>query len=179
MRKIVLTYGLIGGAILAVMMLLTLPFQDRIGFDRGAIIGYTTMVIAFLMVFFGVQSYRDTVAGGTITVGRALLVGMAITAVITVCYVATWEVIYYGLSPDFGEKYVAYSLEQLKESGASEAEVAAKAQEMAGFLELYRNPLVNVAITALEPLPVGLVFTLVTAGLVSRKKPAVLEMKGA
>jgi hypothetical protein len=66
MRKIVLTFGFIGGGMLAAMMLLTLPFQDQIGFDRGVYVGYTTMVLAFLMVFFGVQSYRDNVAGGSV-----------------------------------------------------------------------------------------------------------------
>ena len=37
MRRIVLTYGLRAGAILAAMMLVTIPFQDRIGFDYGMI----------------------------------------------------------------------------------------------------------------------------------------------
>ncbi len=55
MRRIVLTFGLIAGAILSAMMLLTLPFHDQIGFDRSLIIGYTTMVLAFLMMFVGRQ----------------------------------------------------------------------------------------------------------------------------
>ena len=41
---------------------------------------------------------------------------------------------------------------------------------MAEFKEMYKNPLVNIALTFLEPLPVGLVFTLVTAGVLSRKR---------
>jgi hypothetical protein len=90
MRKIVLTYGLIAGAILSVMMLLTLPFLDRIGFDKGETIGYSTMVLAFLMVFFGVKSYRDNVAGGSVTFGRAFKAGLMITVVASLCYVATW-----------------------------------------------------------------------------------------
>lgn len=170
MRKIVLTFGLIAGAILAAMMLLTLPFQDQIGFDKGAIIGYTTMVLAFLMVFFGVKSYRDNVAGGSVTFGRAFGVGLLITLVATICYVATWEVIYYKLAPDFGDKYAAYAIEKAKASGASEAELAEKLKQMTAFKEMYRNPLVNIAFTFLEPMPVGLVFTLVTAGILSRKR---------
>lgn len=170
MRKIVLTFGLIGGAIVSVMMFLTLPFQDQIGFDKGAIIGYTTMVLAFLMVFFGVRSYRDNVAGGSVTFGRAFKVGLLITAVTTVCYVATWEVIYYRLAPDFSDKYAAYAVEKARASGASEAEIAATTRQMAEFKKMYRNPLVNIALTLLEPLPLGLVFTLVTAGIVSRRR---------
>ena len=169
MRKTVLTFGLIGGAILSVMMLLTIPFQDQIGFDKGAIIGYTTMVLAFLMVFFGVKSYRDNVAGGKVSFGRAFLVGLLITAIASLCYVATWEVIYYRLNPDFMDKYAAYAVEKARQSGATEAEVAAKASELARFKELYKNPLVNIAVTFLEPLPVGLLFTLMTAGVLSRK----------
>jgi hypothetical protein len=172
MRKIVLTFGLIAGAILSAMMLLTLPFLDRIGFDQGEIIGYTTMVLAFLMVFFGVRSYRDHVAGGSVTFGRALTVGLLITAVASACYVATWELVYYKLAPDFGEKYAAYSLEKTRQSGASEAEIAREVERMAKFQEMYRNPLVNIGITFLEPLPVGIVFTLVTAGVLSRRRRA-------
>ena len=75
MRKIVLTFGLIAGAILSVMMLVTQSFFDQIGFDKGEIIGYTTMVLAFLMVFFGVRSYRDNVAGAIADKHRTWLSG--------------------------------------------------------------------------------------------------------
>jgi hypothetical protein len=170
MKKIVLTFGLIAGAILSVMMLLTLPFLDRIGFDKGAVIGYSTMVLAFLMVFFGVKSYRDNVAGGVVTFGRAFLVGLMITLVATVCYVATWQLVYYKLAPDFGEKYTAYAVEKAKTSGATEAQIAAKTKEMTEFMEMYKNPLVNIGFTFLEPMPVGLLFTLVTAGVLRRRE---------
>ncbi len=170
MKKISLTFGLIAGGIMSAMLLLALPFQDQLGFDRGAILGYTTMVVAFLMVYFGVRSYRDTVGEGRITFGRAFTVGLMITLVATVCYVTTWEFIYFNLAPDFGDKMAAAAIAKAKASGATEAQVAAQAKAMAEFAESYKNPLVNIAYTFLEPLPVGLLFTLVTAGLLSRKR---------
>jgi hypothetical protein len=170
MRKIVLTFGLIAGAILSVMMLITLPFHDEIGFDKSAIVGYTTMVLAFLMVFFGVRSYRDNVAGGNVTFGRAFMVGLMITAVASVCYVATWELVGQQLAPDYLDKYAAYSVEKARKSGATDAQIAAKTKEMAEFKEMYKNPLINIGFTLLEPLPVGLLFTLVAAGVLSRKR---------
>jgi hypothetical protein len=170
MRKTVLAFGLIAGGILSVMMLLTIPFQDRIGFERGAIIGYTTMVLAFLMVYFGVRSYRDNVAGGSVGFGRAFKVGSLITAIGSVCYVATWQVVYRVFIPDFGEKYSAHMLEEARKAGATAAELATQAEEMARFWEMYQNPLVNVAFTFLEPLPVGLLMTLVTAFVLSRRR---------
>ena len=89
MRKTVLTFGLIAGAILSIMMLATIPFHDEIGFDRAEVIGYTTMVLAFLLIFFGVRSYRDNVRGGSVSFGRAFAVGALIVAVASACYVAT------------------------------------------------------------------------------------------
>ena len=170
MRKIVLTYGLIAGAILSILMVISLSFHDRIGFDRALIVGYTTMVIAFLMVFFGVKSYRDNLAPAGLSFGRAFLVGLLITLIGTACYVATWQLVQDRLAPDYMDKYAAYTLEEAQKSGASEAEIAEKAAEMAKFREMYKNPLVNIAFTFLEPLPVGLLFTLVSAGVLSRKR---------
>jgi hypothetical protein len=170
MRKTVLTFGLLAGAMLSVMMLLTMPFHDQIGFDKGMIIGYTSMVLAFLMIFFGVKSYRDNMAGGRVSFGKAFQIGLLITLIATACYVATWQVVYRKVVPDYDEKYTAYVLEQERAGGATEAEVAEKERELTEFWEKYQNPLVNIAFTSLEPLPVGLVFTLVTAGILSRKR---------
>jgi hypothetical protein len=170
MRKIVLTFGLIAGAIMSAMMLLTLPFHEQIGFDKSLVIGYTTMVLAFLMLFFGVKAYRDNVGGGTVTFGRALIVGLMITAVASACYVATWELIGQRMVPEYFEKYAAYEVENARKSGASDAEILAKKKEMDEFNVKYKNPLWNIAYTFLEPLPVGILFTLVTAGVLSRKR---------
>ena len=153
MRKIVLTFGLIAGAILSGMMLLSMRFRDQIGFERAEVIGYTTMVLAFLMVFFGVKSYRDNVAGGRVTFGQAFKVGLLITLIASICYVATWQVVYYNVAPDFVDKYAAYAVEKARESGATEAEIAETSRKMGEFSEMYENPLANIAITLLEPLP--------------------------
>lgn len=172
MRKIVLTFGLLGGAVMSAMMLLTLPFADRIGFDKGAIIGYTSMVLAFLMVWFGIRAWRDTVGGGVVGFGRAFAVGLLITMVASACYVATWQLVYYKLAPDITDKYMAHALEKARAKGATQAQLEAQRKQFAEYVELYRNPLVNAAITFLEPLPVGLVFTLVSAGILSRRRKA-------
>jgi len=172
MRKIVLTFGLIAGAILSVVMFVSMVFfHDQIGFESGGyIVGYASMVVAFLMVYFGVRSYRDNVAGGRVGFGRAFGVGLLIALVASVCYVATWEVIYHQFMPDFSDKYAAYELKKARESGASEDAIAAQTRKLAQFKEMYSNPVYNVGLTFLEPLPVGLIFTLISAGVLSRKR---------
>jgi len=170
MRRIVLTFGLIAGALLSLSMLVTMSLVHRLDLDRGEIIGYTTMVLAFLLVYFGVRSYRDNVAGGTVGFGRAFAVGLLIVLVASACYVATWEFVYYRMMPDFADKYAAHAIEKARASGATQAQLDAKAREMARFRELYRNPLVNIAYTFIEPLPVGLVMALVSAGILRRRR---------
>lgn len=170
MKRIVLTFGLISGGILAVMMLVTTLFMDQIGFDKGAVVGYTTMVLAFLLVYFGIRSYRDGIGGGAVTFGRAFRVGIAIVAVASCCYVATWQFVYYRMMPDFGEKYAAHLIEKARAGGASAEELAKQTQDLEKFQEMYKNPLVNVGLTFLEPLPVGLLMTLIAAGILRREQ---------
>src|SRR5213075_3132935 len=94
-----------------------------------------------------------------------------ITFITCACYVITWEFVYYFIMPDFVDKYSAFMLEQLKASGATAQAIEAKTQELKAFKVMYANPLYNCAMTFIEPFPVGLIFTLISA-LVLRKKPA-------
>jgi Protein of unknown function (DUF4199) len=170
MNKTVWTFGLISGGILSAMMLLTMPFVGTIGYDRAEVIGYTTMVLAFLLIFFGVRQYRDTAGGGTIGFWRALAVGVLITVVSSVCYVATWELLYFKIAPDYATKFETLAIEKAKASGARPEVVQKKIADVQSFMKLYRNPAINAAITFLEPLPVGLVIALVSAGILGRRR---------
>ncbi len=168
MKKTILVFGCLSGAVSAAMMLATVPFLDTIGFDHGAIVGYTAIVLSFLFVFFGIRSYREA-SGGAITFARGLSVGILITLISCLFYVATWELVYFKLAPGFADKYAAYAVEGKKASGASAQEVEAVRQQMAQFKVWYDKPLLNAAITFTEPFPIGLLVTLVSAGALRRK----------
>jgi hypothetical protein len=169
MKKTVLTFGLISGAVSSVMMLATVPFAHRIGFNRALIVGYTAIVLSFLLVFFGIRSYRDNVGNGQVTFAKAFAVGICITLISCICYVVTWEIVYFNFMPDFMDNYNAHAVEKLKASGASAAAVEAQLEQMKKFKELYANPLFNAAMTFIEPFPVGLVITLLSAAVLKKK----------
>lgn len=170
MKKTVVTFGLISGALSSLMLVGTVPFKDRIGFDKAEVLGYTTIVVSFLLVFFGVRSYRENVGGGAIAFGRAFSVGILITLISCVCYVVTWEIVYFNFTPGFVDQYAAYMVERAKASGASQEAIQAQLEQMKKFKELYDNPFFNGAITFLEPFPIGLLITLISA-VALRKKP--------
>jgi len=176
MKKTVLIFGLISGAVAAAMMFATLPFVDRIGFDKGVLVGYTTIILSFLLVFFGIRSYRENIGGGTITFGRAFAVGILITLISCVCYVVAWEILYYNFMPDFADKYAAHVLEKAKAAGATAEVIQAQMDEMKKMKRILDNPLSNAAVTFLEPFPVGLLITLISALILrKRKKPSSSE----
>ncbi len=171
MKKTVLTFGLISGAVSSLlMMLLMMFFVDKIGFDKSIIVGYTTIVVSMLLVPFGIRSYRENVGGGSITFGRAFAVGILITVISCICYVVVWLIAYYNFMPDFVERYAAYMVEKARASGASQQTIAATLQEMNSMKAMLDNPLINAALTFTEPFPVGLLVTLISAAIL-RKKP--------
>ena len=172
MKKTIITFGLISGAVSSLMMLATVPFAGRIGFDKGLIVGYTGIVLSFLLVFFGIRSYRDNYCNGQITFSKAFAGGISITVISCICYVVTWEIIYFNFLPDFMDKYGAHMVEKAKASGASDAAVLAQVEQAKKYKELYDNPLINAAMTFIEPFPVGLVITLISAAMLRRKPGA-------
>lgn len=170
MKKIVLTFGLISGAIMSALMTVTMVFAHQTSPSRGMVIGYTIMVLSFLLVFFGIRSYRENVGNGNISFGRALGVGLLIMLIGCACYVATWEVVYHKFMPDFGEKYLAHSIERVRASGKSPQEIENEVENMRSMMQLYNsNIFFNMALTFLEPLPPGVLMSLISA-LILRKR---------
>jgi len=168
MKKTVLIFGLISGAISAAMLLVTVPFADKIGWDKGEILGYTTIVLSALLVFFGVRSYRENVGNGRLTFSRGFAVGILITLISSACYVGVWEIVYYKLMPGFAEKYSAHMVERAKASGASQQKVEETMRKANQFKQMYDNPAVNIALTFMEVFPIGLAVTLASAGILRR-----------
>ena len=172
MKKIVLTFGLISGALMAIFMFATMPFIDKFGFDKGLIVGYTNIVLAFVLVFFGIRSYRENVNGGAVTFGRAFMIGILITLISSICYVIAWQILYHTLLPDFFDKYAAHMIEKARAAGATPDALQAQTQEMDQMKQLMKNPFFHNLFVFLEPFPVGLVITLISS-LILRKKRAV------
>lgn len=170
MKKTVLKFGLISGVFTAVMMAATVPLENKIGFDKAEYLGYTLIVLSFLLVFFGIRSYRENQGGGEVTFTRAFSVGILITLITCAFYVATWEALYFTVLHDFMASYSAHMIEKARASHLSAAALQAQINQITHARDMYENPLYNSAITFLEPFPVGLAMTLLSAAIL-RKRP--------
>ena len=169
MKKTVLTFGLIAGVVISVLMGGNLLIANRIGSGHSLLLGYTTMVASFLLVYFGIRSYRDDILAGQISFGRAFACGILITLITCVFYVAMWEIVYFNFMPHFMDSYFAAQIHKVQSSGLDPATTAAQVAAIRHSQQLYQNPFVNMAYTFMEPLPVGLIITLISAAVLRRK----------
>jgi hypothetical protein len=136
------------------------------------LLGYTMMVASFLLVYFGIRSYRDNTLAGQISFGRAFSCGILITLITCVFYVASWEIIYLNFMPHFMDSYWAGLIHKAQASGQDPARIAARVADIEHTQRLYQNPFVNMAYTFIEPFPVGLIITLISAAVLRRKMRA-------
>lgn len=166
MKKNVLIFGLIIGAILCTnMMVMTHMMYTRADFKGNDVIGYAALVVLFSLIFFGVRNYRNHYLGGIISFGNAFRTGGLIALTGATLYVVVWLFYYYLFVPDFIDVYTSHVLKTCTDP----EELSAKAAEMANFREMYKNPLFVVLITYFEVLPVGLVVALVSALILKRR----------
>lgn len=171
MKKIVLSYGLISGAVSAALMFVMALYigNDPGRFANGELMGYAGILLSLLFVFLGVRAYREKVGSGSITFGKAFEVGLLITLISCVCYVIAWTIVSKTIMTDFMQQYSTYMLDKMKSAGATEEQLRQTAGEMEHYKEVYKNPVMAAAITFLEPFPAGLLITLISAAVLRRK----------
>ena len=168
MKKIVLIFGLISGLLSAGMMLAVLPFIRSMDLGKADTLGYTSIVLSALLVFFGVRSYREN-AGGRLSFGRGCAVGLLITLVYCAMSVVAFEIIYFKLMPEFGEKFAACMVERARAAGASAQAIDETARLAQSLKQMYDNPAMNAALTFAERFPIGLVASAISAAILRKR----------
>jgi hypothetical protein len=172
MKKTIIICGLTAGLIVTWWMIAAMAGLLNPYFENGMLLGYTTMLVAFSLIFVAVKNSRDKYNGGFISFGKALKIGLLITLVASTIYVVVWMIDYYYFIPDFFDKYAAHILTKMKASGASAAEMQKQAAAIQGYRQMYQNPLFNALFTYLEILPVGVVVSLISAFALKRRRNA-------
>ena len=162
-----LTYGILAGLVILCIFIPALALLDQ----HSMVVGYLIMLVGLTLVFVGVKRFRDIERGGIVKFMPAFLLGLGISLVASVIYVAGWEV--YLAMTDYSmiDGYIGEQLRDYRAAGMSGAELAAKTQEMAAMRAQFReNPLFRVAMIFLEIFPVGLLVSLVSAALLRNPK---------
>lgn len=174
MLNLILAFGTAAGLLVAIPMCVMVANSEPGSAGHSQLVGYLTMLVALSLIFVGVKRHRDRVQGGVIRFGKAFGIGLGISAVAGVVYVIGWEITLAITDYAFVDTYAAAAIEAKRSAGASAAEVAAVAADMAKFKAQYMNPWFRMPVTFVEIFPVGVIVSLVSAVLLrnSRFLPA-------
>ena len=128
-------------------------------------LGFLVMFIALSVIFVAVKQQRDEHNGGVITFKQALTTGISIAAIATLAYILVWEFYLHKTDFKFFQVYNESIIMAKKAEGATEAEIEEVKSELAKFEQNYSNPVYRLLMTALEIFLVGLLNSLVSAGV--------------
>lgn len=177
MKKNVLVFGLISGIIISTFMAISMAIMscsagDPDGGRTSMIIGFSAMAVAFSFIFVGIKNFRDKKNGGSVTFGKAFLIGLMISLIASTMYVITWGIEFHYFMPDFIDKYSAMQVKELHQSGVTgqALEEGIKSIETQNY-NYKNNPFIFAMYTYAEILPVGILITLISALILRRKKP--------
>jgi hypothetical protein len=171
MLRIISFYGLIAGLIVGIEMVAMMTLvKVELPFPWGHIVGYTTMLIALSAVFVGIKRHRDIDRGGVVGFWPALGLGLGISFVASLIYVLAWEISLAVTHVDFMAGYTKMVLAQAKAKGVSPAALAKLAADMKQAEIEYANPLYRLPQTFKEIFPVGVLVSLVSAGLLCNRR---------
>jgi hypothetical protein len=171
----ILSYGAISGLIVGVSVFgLTVALNGHPPSPYGMVLGYLTMLIALSAVFVGIKRYRDVDLGGVVRFWPAFGLGLGISLVASVFYVLAWEAALAVTHMDFAADYANFLIAEQKAKGVTGAALAKFTADMEQFKIQYANPLYRLPMTFTEIFPVGLLVSLISAGLLrnSRFLPA-------
>jgi Protein of unknown function (DUF4199) len=171
MLRTILKYGVIAGLVVGGLEVATfVGFSGMPPLKYGMLIGYTTMLIALSAVFVGIKHHRDVDRGGVIGFWSAFGVGLGVSFIAGIFYVVAWEAVQAMTHMDFASSYAKAIIENEKAKGASAEALAKLSADMAAFKLQYANPLFRLPMTFIEIFPVGVLVSLVSAGLLRNSR---------
>jgi len=170
MVRTILKYGTVAGLIVGVpLFAMTVGLGGHPQLPYGMALGYTIMLVALSAVFVAIKRHRDLDRGGVIGFWRALGLGLAISFVASLFYVAAWEAALAVGHLDFAGTYAAAVIADEKAKGVTGAALARLEAQMQGFRAEYANPLYRLPMTFTEIFPVGVLVSLISAGLLCNR----------
>lgn len=170
MSRVIFIFGLIAGLVIVLPMFTLLLISEPGSTGHSQVVGFSFMFLGFSLIFVAVKRFRDRALGGVIRFLPALLLGLGISAVATLVYVVSWEITLVLTNYAFLETYPAEMIAAARAKGKSAEEIARMAAEMQVMMTWYRNPLLRMPATSIEIFPVGLLVSLVSAGLLRNSR---------
>lgn len=167
MKKTIFRFGLYSVLSICILSFLIWSTVDNVDDTTGKIIGYTSMVLSLLFVYFGVKHFRDRENDGIVPFGKAFLIGILISLMAAVAF-GILDIIYVKfINPEFMTEYYEGMLEQARSLPAEEFEV--RKAELESEKEMFLNPFIHFFIMSMMVFVIGFIISLLSALILQRK----------
>ena len=144
-------------------------FKDKENWEAQEILGYITIVISLLFVYFGIRHWRDNYNNGNLTFGQGLKLGTLITLFPAVAFGLFSWIEMSVLDPEFSNKYYSHYSQKLKASTPPE-KLQKALQKLESEKEMFANPLLQFFFMFLTVFLIGIVITVISSLILHRNE---------
>jgi len=172
MKATITKYGPRGFVLALILFIIGFLVGKGLSLGTQEIIGYLSIFVSLSLVYFAIRHYRDEVNGGKVSLGRGLIVGLLISAFVSLGIAVADAVYTTVINPDFMTEYTAVTLEKM-EAELSPAEFEVKKAEVLQQMETFGSPFMLALIMFVTVMIVGFIVSLLSALVLSRKRAIV------
>ncbi len=167
MKSTILRFGLYSVITICVLSLLIWSTVDIVDNTTGEIIGYSSMIVSLLFVYFGIRHFRDNENNGKVSFGKALSIGVLISLLAALAF-GIMDIIYVKfVNPDFMTDYYDGMLKQANTLPPEEFEV--RKTELESEREMFSNPFMHFFFMSMMVFTIGFIISLLSALILQRK----------
>ena len=132
MNKTIFKFSLYSFFGAAILFLIGLLIGRELSYSANEVIGYSSMVVSLVFVYFGVKNYRDKESNGAISFGKALGIGMLITLFAALGFAIIDFIYTTYIDPEFVGQFIDHQIE-VAEKALSGQELIDKKAEIEGY----------------------------------------------
>lgn len=112
MQKTVFKYGAYALITGAGLFLASLVLGKELNYTAQAALGYISITLCLLFVFFGIKHYRDKENNGMVSFGKAMIIGLLISVFAGIGFACIDYLYTAVINPDFMEEYMKANAEE-------------------------------------------------------------------
>ena len=103
---------------------------DEPNIATGEVVGYISMILSLLVIFFGIKTYRDKELNGVINYWQGLKAGLAIDFIASLMFGVYSYILLKFIMPEFVQEYYQFQIDKIKNSGKAQEQIASEIAHM-------------------------------------------------
>lgn len=169
MKTTVRKYGLYAFIIALVLFFLALYFGKGLSFKTQEFIGYVSMAVCLIPVYFGIKYHRDYENNGSLNFKEGFIIGLLIALCAAVGFAVIDYLFVSFIYPEFPKEYLAYSIDNINTSDISAEQKIKDIAAAKEMMQTYGTPAFGALLMFAMVFIFGIIISLVSALTLQRK----------